>query len=130
MMEVKVCKDIFKYKEGILMGLNLRQVVCSFLAIAVAVGLYFLFKIPLGKETASWMCIVGASPFAIAGFFTYNGLTVEQFIGEWFNTYFISASPRFWQGENKYYEIWRKLENDKNTKKTYFKRAFSRKQRG
>ena len=130
MMEVKVCKDIFKYKESILMGLNLRQVICSFLAIGVAVGLYFLLKVPLGKETASWMCIVGASPFAVAGFFTYNGLTVEKFISEWFFTTFVSNGERHWVGENKYYEIWRKLENDKNTKKTYFKRAFSRKHRG
>ena len=34
----------------------------------------------IGKETASWLCIVLASPAAMAGFFSYNGMTFEQFI--------------------------------------------------
>ena len=29
------------------------------------------------------MCIVGAAPFAALGFFTYHGMTAEQFIWAW-----------------------------------------------
>ena len=44
------------------------------------IGTYFLTKGAIGKETASWVCIVAAAPLAAAGFFRYNGLTFEQFV--------------------------------------------------
>ena len=34
----------------------------------------------MGIENVSWVCILGACPFAILGFVTYNGLTAEKFI--------------------------------------------------
>jgi hypothetical protein len=117
MMEIKVCKDIFKYKESIFMGLNLRQTICSAGSIAIAVGLYCLTKNIIGKETASWLCIVGASPLAIAGFFSYNGLTVERFIGAWFKTTLTHSKRRLYKGESAYYQEWRRIKNDKNIKK-------------
>jgi len=121
MMEIKVCKDVRQYRESIVMGLTLRQVICSVGAIAIAVGLFFGLKTILGKETASWICIVGASPVAIAGFFKYNGLTVEKFVLEWVKTNFVRNGMRLWKGENYYYNLWRNI-NDKNTKKQSNKR--------
>ena len=47
---------------------------------AVAVGLYFLLKPYVGTETVSWVCVLGAAPFAALGFFTYHGMAAEQFI--------------------------------------------------
>jgi hypothetical protein len=102
-LEIKVCKDIFKYRESIALGLNLRQILCSCLAVVMAVGIYFLTKNILGKETASWLCIVGASPFAVAGFFNYNGLTIEKFIGEMIHTS-LNSTMRYWVGENSLYQ--------------------------
>ena len=128
-LEIKVGKDIFKYRESIVMGLNLRQVICSALAIGVAVGVFFLLQNILDRETASWLCIVSATPFAVAGFFNYNGLTVEKFVAEVINTN-LNIGERYWVGENKYYEIWRKLENDKNIENTKRKRKRSRKKKG
>lgn len=40
---------------------------------------YLLLGPVAGKETASWVCILAAAPVAVAGFFSYNGLTLEQF---------------------------------------------------
>ena len=34
----------------------------------------------LGTETVSWVCILGAAPFAALGFVKYNGMTAEKFI--------------------------------------------------
>ena len=48
-------------------GLSLRQCVFSVLAIAVAVGLYFLLRPMFGLETLSWVCVLGAAPFAALG---------------------------------------------------------------
>ena len=50
--------------ESMFFGLSLRQLVFSALAVVVAVGLYFLLKPYVGTETVSWMCVLGAAPFA------------------------------------------------------------------
>lgn len=77
-MEVKINREIRDYSEAVYFGLNLRQFVFSVLACGVAVGLYFLLKPFFGIETLSWVCIVGAAPFAALGFFKYHGMTAEK----------------------------------------------------
>ena len=59
-------------------GLSLRQFIFSVLACGVAVGLYFLLRPYVGTETVSWVCILGAAPFAALGFVKYNGMTAEK----------------------------------------------------
>lgn len=79
-MEVKINREIRDYTESMFFGLSLRQSVFAALAVAVAVGLYFLLKPHFGTETVSWMCILGAAPFAALGFVRYHGMTCEQFL--------------------------------------------------
>ena len=43
-MEVKINREIRNYTESMFFGLSLRQCVFSVLAIAVAVGMYFLLR--------------------------------------------------------------------------------------
>ena len=73
-MEVKINREIRNYTESMFFGLSLRQFIFSVLACAVAVGLYFLLKPYLGTETVSWVCILGAAPFAALGFVKYAKL--------------------------------------------------------
>ena len=63
-MEVKINKEIRNYTESMFFGLSLRQFIFSVLACGVAVGLYFLLRPRFGTETLSWVCILGAFPFA------------------------------------------------------------------
>ena len=56
-MEVKINREIRDYQENIFFGLNLRQLIFSVLAIAVAVGIYFGLRDLLSSETVSWLCI-------------------------------------------------------------------------
>jgi len=79
-MEVKINKEIRNYTESMFFGLSMRQFIFSILACGVVVGLYFLLRNYVGTETVSWMCILGAVPFAAVGFVKYNGMTAEQFI--------------------------------------------------
>ena len=79
-MEVKINKDIREFSENIFFGLSLRQFIFSILACLVAVVLYFLLKPFFGIETLSWVCILGAAPFAALGFIKYNGMTAEEFV--------------------------------------------------
>lgn len=82
-MEIKVNKEIRDYKENIYFGLSVRQFFFSIIACIVAVGLYFILRPYFGIETLSWVCILGAFPFAILGFVTYNGMPAEKFIIVW-----------------------------------------------
>ena len=77
-MEVKINREIQDYSEQVYFGLSLRQFVLSVLACGVAVGLYFLLRPWFGLETLSWVCIVGAAPFAALGFFKWHGMTAEK----------------------------------------------------
>ena len=79
-MEVKINKDIRDFSESIFFGLSLRQFIFSILACLVAVVLYFSLKPFFGIETLSWVCILGAAPFAALGFIKYNGMTAEEFV--------------------------------------------------
>ena len=53
-MEVKMNKEIRDYQESMFMGLNLRQCICSVLAILTAVGLYFGLQEKVGNEIKSY----------------------------------------------------------------------------
>ena len=79
-MEVKINREIRNYTEAMFFGLSMRQLIFSACACVVAVGLYFLLKPYVGTETVSWMCILGAAPFAALGFIKYNGMTAEKFV--------------------------------------------------
>lgn len=103
-MEIKINKEIRSYKETIFFGLSMRQFVCSALAVGAAVGLYFGLKDVVGRETISWLCIVGAAPVAAAGFFQYNGLTLEKFLWSWFKSEILLAGNRVWKSENYYFD--------------------------
>ncbi|MCM1150033.1 MAG: PrgI family protein [Butyricicoccus sp.] len=82
-MEIKINREIRSFTESLFFGLSMRQSVFSLQAVLSAVGLYFLLGDALGTGTVSWLCILGAAPFAALGFFTYHGMSAEQFLLAW-----------------------------------------------
>lgn len=117
-MEVKINKDISEYTESVFFGLSLRQCVFSALAVLVAVGVYFLLRPRIGVETLSWLCILGAAPFAAFGFVKYNGMTAEQFLVTWFRTVILEPKVLVFQSKNYYYDAV-KSEIEKQKKEVY-----------
>ncbi len=114
-MEVKINREIRNYTESMFFGLSMRQFVFSVLAILVAVGLYFLLKPHFGTETVSWMCILGAAPFAALGFITYHGMTAEQFLRAWLRSELLEPKKLRFEASNLYYEALKdKLEGGKS----------------
>lgn len=103
-MEVKINREIRNYTESMFFGLSMRQFVFSILAVVVAVGLYFVLKPYVGTETVSWMCILGAAPFAAMGFVSYNGMTAEQFVWAWIRSELIEPKQIKFEPVNLYYE--------------------------
>ena len=114
-LEVKINREIRNYTESMFFGLSMRQFVFSVLAILVAVGLHFLLKPHFGTETVSWMCILGAAPFAALGFITYHGMTAEQFLWAWLRSELLEPKALRFEASNLYYEALKgKLEGGKS----------------
>ncbi len=101
-MEVKINRDIRTYQESIFFGMNLRQLVFALLAVGVAVGIYFGLQGVLGTETVSWLCVLGAFPFAGLGFIKYNSMSAEQFVLAYIKSEFLMPRTLLFQSENLY----------------------------
>src|SRR5574344_1825893 len=114
-MEVKINKDIREFSESIFFGLSLRQFIFSVIACIVAVVLYFALKPYLGLETLSWVCILGAAPFAVLGFVKYNGMTAEKFIVAVIKSEFLTPKKLTFKETNIYAQNF-KPTIDKNSK--------------
>ena len=103
-MEVKINREIRNYTESMFFGLSMRQFIFSLLAVIVAVGLYFLLIPYVGTETVSWICVLGAAPFAALGFITYHGMTAEQFVWAWLRSEILEPRQIRFESSNIYYE--------------------------
>ena len=79
-IEVRINKEVRDYQESLFFGLSLRQFLFALLAVLVAVGVYFGLRNVVGTGEIGWMCVLAAFPFALGGFFTYNGMTFERFV--------------------------------------------------
>lgn len=108
-MEIKINREIRDYAETVFFGLTLRQFVFSMLAVAVAVGLYFILRPVFGMETLSWLCILAAVPFAAMGFVSYHGMTAEQFLWVWLRSEFIEPKQLVFIPKNLYMESLREI---------------------
>lgn len=104
-MEVKINKEIRDYTESVYFGLSLRQFIFSILACGMAVLLYFVFRPYFGIETLSWLCILGAVPFAAIGFIKYNGMNAEEFILAYIRSEFLTKKELTFIPENYYYNL-------------------------
>ena len=112
-MEVKINREIREYTESIFFGLSLRQFLFSCGACAVAVILYFILRPYFGIETLSWVCILGAVPFAVLGFITYNGMTAEKFIYAWIKSEILMPKKLMFRPTNIYEQMLKNIETEK-----------------
>ena len=117
MIEIKIPKEVRKHKETIFFGLTARQFFCAAAAVGLAAGLYLGLGPVIGKETASWVCILAAAPVALAGFFHYNGMTLEKTLWAMFKSQVLLAGKRVWKAENYYWKAIQ-MEEGRNKKKT------------
>lgn len=109
-IEVKIPKEIRSHKESIFFGLSARQFVCAVLAVGLAAGTYLGLGGIVGKEAASWLCLLIAAPVAVAGFFHYNGMTLEQFLWAFLKSEILCAGPRVFDSVNLHEELFPDLE--------------------
>ena len=103
-IEVKINKEIRNYKESLFFGLNLRQLLFSILAVAAAVAVYFSLRAAFGSvgDLGGWLCVLAAFPFALCGFFQYNGLTFEQFVVTYIRSELVCPKHLVFKADNLY----------------------------
>ena len=104
-MEVRINKEVRNYQESLFFGLSLRQLLFALLAVAVAVGVYFGLRPVLGNGEIGWACVLAAFPFALGGFFQYNGMTLERFLLAYIRTEFIYPHRLVFQSDNLYAKL-------------------------
>ncbi len=120
-MEVRINKEIRDYTEAVFFGLNIRQLIFSGLACGVAVGIYFGLRKPLGTEVVSWLCILGAAPFAALGFIKYHGMTAEKALWALIKSELLMPKRLVSKPTNAYYDAF--TDTIKKTQKEAIKNA-------
>ena len=101
-IEVRINKEVRDYQESVFFGLSLRQLIFALLAVLVAVGVYFGLRNIVGTGDVGWMCILAAFPFAMGGFFTYNGMTFEKFMLALIRSELLYPQKLVFRSENLY----------------------------
>ena len=80
--------------------------------VGLAAGIYLGLGGIIGKEAASWLCLLAAAPVAIAGFFHYNGMTLEQFLWAFIKSEILCAGPRRFDSVNLHEEVFASIMED------------------
>lgn len=77
-VEVRIPKEITEYKEKIMFGLSIRQLICLFIAIIISIPSYIFLKNILGEELTGYIVMVEVIPFIAIGFLKPKGLNFEK----------------------------------------------------
>lgn len=68
----------------------------------MAVGVYFGLRAVAGEGDIGWLCVLAAFPFALGGFFTYNGMTLERFVLAFIRSEILYPKRLVFKSENLY----------------------------
>ena len=82
-------KEVRNYQESIFFGLSLRQ-------------LCFGLRPVLGDGEIGAVCVLAAFPFALGGFFQYNGMNLEQFLLAFIRTELLCPKKLTFHSDNLY----------------------------
>ena len=113
-MEVKVPREVRRYEESVMLGLSMRQFICSTIAVGVAILAYFGLRDYLGNEGVSWVCILVALPIALIGFVTYHEMTLEHFALAWIKSELLMPKRLWFASDNYMYFAYQEYKLDKS----------------
>ncbi len=79
-LEVKIPKEINEYREKILFGLSIRQLICVAIAALLCIVTYFVVRPFIGSDLAGYLVLVEAMPIMGVGFLRINGFSFEKYM--------------------------------------------------
>ena len=94
-IEVRIPKEITEYKEKIIFGLSIRQLLCFSVAIVIGITTYYFANKQFGQDAASYIVIAEVIPIFALGFFKKDGFNFEKYVVLVFRHF-------FGQGKRKY----------------------------
>ncbi len=94
MIEVKVPKEIRTYKEKILGGFSLRQLLSLIVTGSIVIPVYIYLKEYLGDDMTGYIIMIIAIPMLLVGFYEKDGLTFEKYIGYFLRFNFLEDQKR------------------------------------
>ncbi len=121
-MEIKIPREVRKYKESIFFGLSMRQFFCSAVAVGIAILAYFGLRQYLGNEGVSWVCIIVALPVALIGFLTYHEMTLEYFILAWIKSEWLMPKQLYFKSDNYMFIAYKQHKTEKEFKQLQVKK--------
>ena len=77
-MVIEVNKNIDNYKESVVLGLTVRQLIFSIISLIVGGGIVLLTYPYVGLTTSAYIAIPVVAPIALTGFYSYNGMTFVE----------------------------------------------------
>ncbi|MDU2702517.1 MAG: PrgI family protein [Veillonella sp.] len=77
-VEVRVPKEITEYREKIIFGLSIRQLLCTLVAIIIAIPSYIFLSKYLGSEITGYVVMILVIPVLAIGFIRPKGLNFEK----------------------------------------------------
>ena len=118
-IEVRIPKEIKEYKEKIIFGLSLRQLVSVLIGAIVCLTTYFLLKSFVGTNIASDIIIVEAIPIFAFGFIKIRSFNFEEYT-KIFLKHKLSANKRYYENKLEIESLKNKIElsNKKEVKKS------------
>ena len=112
MFAVRIPNEIRAYKEKIALGLTIRQLICSVLAIGICVPLYLKGRKYISDDILSWLIIGIAIPIVGIGFVKIHGMPFEKFVLNVIKTVVILPQKRKFKIENFFEEIENKADKE------------------
>ena len=82
MIKADIPQDVTEYKEQFFLGMNGRQLICSALILALALGTFLLGKNFVSTDILVYLIILETAPLAAVGFLKYNGMGIEKIAGK------------------------------------------------
>jgi len=128
MITVRIPEEIRKYKEKIMFGLTVRQLIATVIALIVCVPLYIFGRNYLSDDILSWLIIIIAVPLVSIGFFRINNMPMEKYIVAFLTHELVLNRKRLFCSENAFRE-WQNIAVEEEKPKGYFKKRAYKKYR-
>lgn len=105
MISVDIPKDIREYKEKLVFGLTVRQLLSVVVTLVVCVPLYIWGRKFLGDDLMSWIIMGIAFPLICIGFYRKNGMNFEVWMGAILKRLFIYPAITNYKTNNFFREM-------------------------
>lgn len=79
-LEVKIPKEIMEYREKIIFGMGIRQLICVLIALVFGIFTFFCAMPLIGSDLAGYLVLAELMPIMGIGFLRINGFTFERYV--------------------------------------------------